>query len=379
MNGTPPASSTCACSLTRSRDRRVLLDVRQERARERGDQDRAGERRAERGAEVRHRVLHAADLGALLVGHRRDGDGAELRGERADPEPDQQHRHGDDLRRRRPRRAPPAGRRVPASSASRPPRTTSRGEASGRARDADRGDQQRDRQRQQPRRRSRAPTGRGRPTGTAARRRTRPACTRYWKKNIVSPPASWRFRSIDGSDERLPARASQPRLPAEEEPDARTGRRASARSSATARTTRARPPSAGPSPTRPSAARRRRTARARPPRAPRRPRRAAARVATGASAMRRVSTRIASDDHDLAREDPPPREVRRAEAADQRADGDRDRAGGRHQPVRGGPPLGREVRRRPARRSPAGSARRRRPRGTTSRAAAPAGSARARS
>jgi hypothetical protein len=48
-------------------------------------------------------------------------------------------------------------------------------------------------------------------------------------------------------------------------------------------------------------------------------------------------------DHDLSSEDPPPREVRRTETTDQRADGDRDRSCRGDQPVRGGPPLGREV------------------------------------
>ena len=41
----------------------------------------------------------------------------------------------------------------------------------------------------------------------------KPACTRYWKKNIVSPPVSWRLRSIagrtSGSCPRDSRRASQ--------------------------------------------------------------------------------------------------------------------------------------------------------------------------
>ena len=48
-------------------------------------------------------------------------------------------------------------------------------------------------------------------------------------------------------------------------------------------------------------------------------------------------------EHDLAGEDPPPREVGRAEAADERPDRDGDRAGRRDEPVRRRPPLGREV------------------------------------
>jgi hypothetical protein len=78
-------------------NRRALLDVRQEGRGECGDQDRAGERGSERGAEVGHRVLDAADLGALVVGDRGDGDGAELGGERTDPESDQELRYEDDL------------------------------------------------------------------------------------------------------------------------------------------------------------------------------------------------------------------------------------------------------------------------------------------
>jgi hypothetical protein len=42
--------------------------------------------------------VDAADLGALLVGDRRNGDGADLRGECAHPEPDQEHGYEDDLR-----------------------------------------------------------------------------------------------------------------------------------------------------------------------------------------------------------------------------------------------------------------------------------------
>ena len=118
---------------------------------ERGDEHRAGERGADRRAEVGDRVLEAADLAALLVGHRRHGDGAELRRQRADAEAGEQHRPGHDL-------GPGAGveqrdhaRRCPANSARNPSRTTRRGEAFGEElRDADRGEQQRDRQRQEP-------------------------------------------------------------------------------------------------------------------------------------------------------------------------------------------------------------------------------------
>ena len=64
---------------------------------------------------------------------------------------------------------------------------------------------------------------------------------------------------------------------------------------------------------------------------------------TGASAIRRVRSRIASTITHFAGEHPAPREVRRAEAADQRADRNGNRARRRHEPVGGGSPLGREV------------------------------------
>ena len=57
---------------------RVLLDPGQEGGRQRCDQDRARQGGAERRAELARRVLQAADLGALAVGHRGDGDAPEL-------------------------------------------------------------------------------------------------------------------------------------------------------------------------------------------------------------------------------------------------------------------------------------------------------------
>ena len=89
----PPESSVEARDWTDARHRRVFLDPGEEGGAEGGDDDRAGQRRADRDAEVGDRVLQAADLAALLVGDRGDGDAAELRGERADPEAGQQQRH----------------------------------------------------------------------------------------------------------------------------------------------------------------------------------------------------------------------------------------------------------------------------------------------
>ena len=101
-----------------------------------------------------------------------------------------------------------------------------------------------------------------------------PACTRYWKKNIVRPPSSWRFRSIagrtSGSSPRDSSRASQ-----------RKKSQITSRPPSTSHIVgerpahEARPPSAGSSPTRWSAARRTPASRGRAPRAQRRRRRAA--------------------------------------------------------------------------------------------------------
>ena len=60
----------------------VLVDPGEERRGQRGDQDRSRERGTERRAELRGGVLQPADLRARLLGHGRDGDGTELRGER---------------------------------------------------------------------------------------------------------------------------------------------------------------------------------------------------------------------------------------------------------------------------------------------------------
>ena len=55
------------------RDRRVALHTVQERCAEGGDEDRAGQRGAERGPEVGGGVLQAADRWAVLVGYRGQG------------------------------------------------------------------------------------------------------------------------------------------------------------------------------------------------------------------------------------------------------------------------------------------------------------------
>ena len=149
---------------------RVLLDPGQERGRQRGDQDRPGQRRADRGAKLARGVLQPAHLGAVLRRHRRDRDVAELGGQRADPEPDDEHgdEHDGGVGAR------PGGSRSARgcrrSSASMPTRTTRRGLAWGKhARDADRRDQQRQRERAAAARRWPWATAQGRPRERAGR------------------------------------------------------------------------------------------------------------------------------------------------------------------------------------------------------------------
>ena len=71
MNGAPPASWVVAWDLDAVGNVGVVLDAVQERGGQGGDDDRAGQGSADRHAEVRDRVLQAADLAALLVGDRR--------------------------------------------------------------------------------------------------------------------------------------------------------------------------------------------------------------------------------------------------------------------------------------------------------------------
>ena len=79
------------------RHRRVARDAGEERRGERRHEDRAGQRGPERDPEVGEGVLQAADLAALLVGQRGDGDRAELRRQRADAETGEEHRPERDL------------------------------------------------------------------------------------------------------------------------------------------------------------------------------------------------------------------------------------------------------------------------------------------
>ena len=277
---------------------------------------------------------------------------------------------------------------APASASSPPSRTTRPGEQREQSaahdeprrdvrpepRDADRGGEQGDRQRQD------AHAGRERREAEADREVERDDEEEARLHEVLEeehdqPAAELAVAQHLRADQRLLPLDSRRASQRKNSPDHEQADRGSARSSARGRTTTARPASAGSSPRRSSGARRRRAT----------PRPAAdstapttsscGRCSAGASAILRGRTRMIDDDDDLAREHPAPREVRRAEAADQRPDRDRDRRPrrrrGRTRPV--GAPGG-SCRRR-ARRSPAGSAPRRRPRGTTSRSAGRSGSA----
>ena len=199
-NGTPPASSTCAVLLALAgialdcwmfvRNAEVGVAISSEPA-----------RAVPSEAEIRHRVLEAADLRALVVRHRRNRHGPELRGERADAEPHQEHRHEDDLR---------AGIRVecaeqhhrPAKSDRSPMRTTKRGEIFGNSfgcRSLPPG--------ASPAAaaglRSRARRGRARPKGRAGRRRrTRPGRGTGRRTSSARPSAAccgaWRYERAAG-------------------------------------------------------------------------------------------------------------------------------------------------------------------------------------
>ena len=92
MNGTPLVSSVCAFDV-RSSGTAGLLAIPVKNEVVSADMRIApDERGPDRDPEVRDGVLEPADLAALLVGQRRDGDRAELRRERADAEPGEEHR-----------------------------------------------------------------------------------------------------------------------------------------------------------------------------------------------------------------------------------------------------------------------------------------------
>ena len=98
MNGTPPGQFHLGLGGHLGRDRRVVGDAAQERRGQRRDEHRPGQGGTDRGAQVGHGVLDAADFAAVLVGHRRDGHAAQLGGQGPHTESGQQHGPGHDLR-----------------------------------------------------------------------------------------------------------------------------------------------------------------------------------------------------------------------------------------------------------------------------------------
>ena len=145
----PPPVRPAPWTTTVLRHVGVVLDAAEERRGERGDEHGACERGADRRAEVGDRVLQTADLAALLVGHGRHGDAAELRCQGTDAEPGEQHRPRDDLG-PAPASSAAMSTTSPANSARNPSRTTRRGEAFGNSLgNSHGGEQERDRQRQE--------------------------------------------------------------------------------------------------------------------------------------------------------------------------------------------------------------------------------------
>ena len=219
--------------------------------------DRAGQRGAERGPEVRHRVLDAADLGASSSGTAETVTAPSCEASAPIPSP---IRSIGTKTISGPASASSAPSRtsVPASSASRPLRTTSRGETSGKnARDPDRGHQQRDRERQQP------DPGRQRGQAEADREEQRhdeeeAGLDEVLEEEHGQAAGSCLFRSIAGRDERLlPARLAAA-SPSGRRSRSRTARRATSQTVGDSPAQEGRPRSAGSSPSRRSAARRRR-------------------------------------------------------------------------------------------------------------------------
>src|ERR687897_477787 len=182
---------------------------------------------------------------------------------------------------------------VPASSDSSPTRTTSRGERCGRKRGipiAAASSVTESGRSRMPVSIADKPSATERKSGTTKKK---PACTRYWKKNMVKPPVSCRLRSIavrtSGSSPRDPRRACQRKnsqitnrppstsqnvgeMPAHEGPSALGSIQPHSPERSTPKTSRARPSADSTAPTTSSCGR----------------------SSTGASAIRRAKTRITS-------------------------------------------------------------------------------------
>ena len=318
MNGTPPPSFVWACATTLSGTSGLFWMPGEERRGQRGDEHGAGQRGADRRAELRAGVLEAADLAALLVGHRR----TPSRCRAARPSRRARRRRAASARSRSPgRRRCRAGRPAatrPANSAMNPSRTTRRGEAFGNSLGmpaANRSSVSESGSSRTPVSIADSPSATDRNSGTTKKR---PAWRRNRKRNDVTPPRSWRLRSIAGSmsapSPRRMRRFSHHRksaehhAAAEDEPDHRREPEPLA----------ARPAWAARSPTSPSAGCRS-TTRPRPSADSAVPTRSSrAPSSAGVSFMRRVSSEDHEHDEDLAGEHPAPRGVGREHAADQR-------------------------------------------------------------
>ena len=186
-----------------------------------------------------------------------------------------------------------------------------------------------------------SPSATERNSGTAKKS---PPCRKYWKKNEVSPPRSTGTRRIAGSTSGSEPRASRrfshskksqsTSAAAEDQPDRRRQAEPFGRAGLGL--------DEAPGP-------RRRMPVDDQPEAERR-QRGAHQVELHARVARPLGHAAGEEedpdhDHDLAREHVAPREVGRAEAADDRADRDRDRGGRGDQPVGARPLGGPEVRR----------------------------------
>ena len=330
--GRPGGEVGVGLGLHRLRHVGVGLDAGEERGREGGDEDRAGQRGADRGAELAGGVLQAADLGALLGRHRRDGHVAQLRRQGADAEADDEHRDEDDggvgAHLEAGDQHQDAGDQRQHADARRRGADWPSGRACGMPTAATSSDSESGS--------SRTPVAIGDSPSTTERNsgtmKNSPAWIRNWNRKVMSPPVSCRDAQQRRRDERLLAAVLEAVLPAEEQPQQEEP--------------------ADDEPDRQREAEQRRRALLGQQPAPRGrlehaedDQREAGRRDDGADEVevRPLADRLVGgaprqeqdgdDDDDLAGEDVAPREVRGHEAADDRADGDGDRAGGGDQPV----------------------------------------------
>ena len=210
-----PFSATCAIwSRDRLRHGRVLLDARDEAARERGDQDRADQRGAERGAEVLRGALEAARLVGLGRIDRRHDHVAELREQQPGAHAEDRERDRELRLVRARRRSCRAAARDASDERDEPGlRDPLRSEAGGepRSEHAPRGTSS-------PTSgtaacRSRRRRGRARPGGRPAGRRTCPSRISCCIISVVSPARSGAILQQRAVEQRVPALALAALLP----------------------------------------------------------------------------------------------------------------------------------------------------------------------